>query len=79
MAHGHGIAQYTRRTINDALQVEEGSLYPALQCLAINGWVKAEWGQSEKNQRLLGCKLNSTVETDFDSFNTAVPSLATLR
>jgi PadR family transcriptional regulator PadR len=49
--HGYGIAQYLRRTTNDVLQVEEGSLYPALQRLAINGWVKAEWGQSEKNHR----------------------------
>ncbi|HZF37650.1 MAG TPA: helix-turn-helix transcriptional regulator, partial [Blastocatellia bacterium] len=33
------------------LQVEEGALYPALQRLAIKGWVKAEWGQSENNRR----------------------------
>jgi len=49
--HGYGIAQYLRQTTNGVLQVEEGSLYPALQCLSINGWVKAEWGQSEKNHR----------------------------
>jgi len=35
----------------DVLQVEEGSLYPALQRLAINGWVRAEWGQSDNNRR----------------------------
>lgn len=49
--HGYGITQYLRRTTDDVLQVEEGSLYPALQRLAINGWVKTEWGQSEKNHR----------------------------
>jgi len=49
--HGYGIAQYLRQTTNGVLQVEEGSLYPALQRLSINGWVKAEWGQSEKNHR----------------------------
>jgi transcriptional regulator len=49
--HGYGIARYLRQTTNDVLQVEEGSLYPALQRLAIKGWVNAEWGQSEKNHR----------------------------
>src|SRR5262245_12860365 len=55
--HGYGVAQYLRRTTSDVLQVEEGSLYPALQRLAINGWVKAEWGQSEKNHRARFYKL----------------------
>jgi PadR family transcriptional regulator, regulatory protein PadR len=49
--HGYGIAQDLRRTTKDVLQVEEGSLYPALQRLAIKGWVKAEWGQSQNNRR----------------------------
>jgi len=49
--HGYGIARYIKQTSNDVLQVEEGSLYPALQRLAIKGWVKAEWGQSENNRR----------------------------
>jgi PadR family transcriptional regulator, regulatory protein PadR len=49
--HGYGIAQYRRRTTKDVLQVEEGSLYPALQRLAIKGWVKAGWGQSQNNRR----------------------------
>jgi PadR family transcriptional regulator, regulatory protein PadR len=49
--HGYGIARYIKQTSNEALQVEEGSLYPALQRLAIKGWVKAEWGQSENNRR----------------------------
>ncbi len=49
--HGYGIARYIKQISNDVLQVEEGSLYPALQRLAIKGWVKAEWGQSENNRR----------------------------
>jgi PadR family transcriptional regulator, regulatory protein PadR len=49
--HGYGIAQYLRRTTKDVLQVEEGLLYPALQRLAIKGWVNAEWGQSQNNRR----------------------------
>jgi PadR family transcriptional regulator, regulatory protein PadR len=48
---GHGIARYIKQISNDALRVEEGSLYQALQRLAIKGWVKAEWGQSENNRR----------------------------
>jgi PadR family transcriptional regulator, regulatory protein PadR len=50
-AHGYGIAQHLRTTSDDVLQVGESSLYPALQRLLINGWVKAEWGVSENNRR----------------------------
>ncbi|MGJ5819238.1 PadR family transcriptional regulator [Paludibaculum fermentans] len=49
--HGYGIAQHILQTSQDVLQVEEGSLYPALQRMLIKGWVVAEWGQSEKNRR----------------------------
>ena len=49
--HGYGIALYLKQISQDVLQVEEGSLYPALQRLAIKGWVQAEWGQSENNRR----------------------------
>src|ERR1044072_2561006 len=49
--HGYGIARYIQRVSDDVLQVEEGSLYPALQRLAVKGWVKAEWGISDNNRR----------------------------
>ena len=49
--HGYGIALYIKQISNEVLKVEEGSLYPALQRLAIKGWVKAEWGQSDNNRR----------------------------
>ena len=49
--HGYGIAQYIHQTSGDILQVEEGSLYPALQRMLIKGWVTAEWRQSENNRR----------------------------
>jgi transcriptional regulator len=49
--HGYGIAQHIQQTSEDVLQVEEGSLYPALQRMLIKGWVVAEWGQSENNRR----------------------------
>src|SRR2546429_7547723 len=49
--HGYGIAQHLRARSDDVLQVGESSLYPALQRLLLNGWVKAEWGASENNRR----------------------------
>ena len=49
--HGYGIAQHLKRVSGDVLQVGESSLYPALQRLLLNGWVKAEWGASENNRR----------------------------
>ena len=49
--HGYGIAQYIRQVSDDVLQVEEGSLYPALQRLQIKGWVTSEWATTENNRR----------------------------
>jgi len=49
--HGYGISQAIRATSGEVLQVETGSLYPALHRLERQGWVKAEWKQSESNQR----------------------------
>ena len=49
--HGYGIAQKIQEISDEVLQVEEGSLYPALQRLLVKGWVKAEWGTSENNRR----------------------------
>jgi transcriptional regulator len=49
--HGYGIALAIKQLSDDVLVVEEGSLYPALQRLLLNGWVKAEWKLSETNRR----------------------------
>jgi len=49
--HGYGIAQRLKIVSDEVLQVGESSLYPALQRLLLNGWVKAEWGSSENNRR----------------------------
>lgn len=49
--HGYGIAQRLRQMADDVLHVGESSLYPALQRLLLNGWVKAKWGASENNRR----------------------------
>ena len=49
--HGYGIAQQIKLLSRDVLQVDEGSLYPALQRMRQRGWLKAEWGQTPNNQR----------------------------
>jgi PadR family transcriptional regulator len=49
--HGYAIAQTIRAQSSEVLQVEAGSLYPALQRLAKQGWVTAKWGQTDANQR----------------------------
>lgn len=49
--HGYGIALYIRQVSDDVLQVEEGSLYPALQRLQLKGWVTSEWSMTENNRR----------------------------
>jgi PadR family transcriptional regulator PadR len=49
--HGYGIGQSIRSASDEVLQVETGSLYPALHRLERQGWVKSEWKQSENKQR----------------------------
>lgn len=49
--HGYGISQAIRANSGEVLQVETGSLYPALHRLERQGWVKSEWKKSESNQR----------------------------
>ena len=49
--HGYGIARHLKTISDDVLQVGESSLYPALQRLLLNGWVKATWGTSDNNRR----------------------------
>lgn len=49
--HGYGIAQRLKQISGDFLEVGESSLYPGLQRLLLNGWVKAQWGVSENNRR----------------------------
>ena len=50
-AHGHTIAEAIERTSENALEVEQGSLYPALHRLEDRGWLSSEWGVSENNRR----------------------------
>ena len=50
-AHGYGIARWIEHATDDALRVEEGSLYPALHRMATKGWIESDWGVSENNRR----------------------------
>jgi PadR family transcriptional regulator PadR len=50
--HGYALVQHIKRTSNDLLQVEEGSLYPALQRMLRAGWVKARWETSASGRRV---------------------------
>src|ERR1044071_4991920 len=77
--HGYGIARHIQRVSNDVLQVEEGSLYPALQRLSVKGWVKAEGGLSDNTRRALfyrltpgGRKQLATEIADFERLLEAV-------
>ena len=50
--HGYALAQHIKQTSNDLLQIEEGSLYPALQRMLKEEWVKAAWGVSATGRRV---------------------------
>ena len=58
--HGYALVQHIKRTSNDLLQIEEGSLYPALQRLLKDDLVKAEWSISSTNRRVRVYKLTAT-------------------
>jgi PadR family transcriptional regulator PadR len=83
-AHGYGIAQHVRTTSEEVLQVGESSLYPALQRLLVNGWVKAEWGVSDNNRRAryytltaLGRKRLAAERDEFDRLVVAIQKVLT--
>ena len=77
--HGYGIALAIKRLSQDVLTVEEGSLYPALQRLLLQGWVKAEWKKTETNRRArfytltpAGRKQLGTEVSQFELMMTAI-------
>jgi transcriptional regulator len=77
--HGYGIAQYLQRASTDVIQVQEGSLYPALQRMRQKGWIKAEWRTTPNNQRaryytitVAGRKQLGDEETGFAALIAAV-------
>jgi transcriptional regulator len=58
--HGYEIANSIQQISGDVLQVEEGSLYPALQRMLLKGWVTAEWGRTDENRRARYYRLTNT-------------------
>ncbi len=77
--HGYGIAQHIKTVSGEVLKVEEGSLYPALQRLQIQGLTDSEWGQSANNRRAryyrltrAGRRALGEAESSFDRLIAAI-------
>ena len=78
-AHGHAIAKHIQMTSEELLQVETGSLYPALHRLEAKGWIEAKWELSDKGKRARYYKLTregrkqlSTERSKWDAFTRAM-------
>src|SRR6059036_3337129 len=78
-AHGHAIAKHIQRTSQDLLQVETGSLYPALHRLEAKGWIAASWDLSDKGKRArfyrltaLGRKQLASEQSKWTAFARAI-------
>jgi PadR family transcriptional regulator PadR len=78
-AHGHAIAKHIQRTSENLLQVETGSLYPALHRLEAKGWIAASWELSEKGKRArfyrltpLGRKQLAAERSKWEAFSRAM-------
>jgi len=78
--HGYEIAKSIQQISRDVLQVEEGSLYPALQRMLIKGWVKAEWGATAENRRARYYKLTPVgkkqMEVETEQFERVIGAIA---
>ena len=68
-SHGHAIAKHIQRTTEDLLQVETGSLYPALYRLEASGWVAASWEQSDKGKRARYYRITPRDESSWPANN----------
>ena len=64
--HGYALAQLIKRNSDDLLQIEEGSLYPALQRMLKASWVAAEWGLSARNRRVRIYKITPAGRKQLD-------------
>lgn len=80
--HGYAIAQRIHVLSSDVLQIEEGSLYPALQKILMKGWAKAEWGISETNRKVrfysltpAGRKHLASEVSEYDRVTEAIQSI----
>ena len=77
--HGFEIARWIEQVSDEVLQVEEGSLYPALQRMLIKGWVKAKWGVTAGNRRARYYRLTplgrKQLEVEVSQFEQAVQAI----
>ena len=78
--HGFEIAEAIQRTSADVLQVEEGSLYPALQRMLVKGWLSAEWGKTDENRRARYYKVTAAgrrqLEREVESYRRVSVAIA---
>jgi PadR family transcriptional regulator PadR len=65
--HGYAIAQRIHVLSSEVLEVEEGSLYPALQKILVKGWASAEWGISETNRKVRFYRLTAEGKKQLDA------------
>jgi len=63
--HGHGIAKHIQRTSDEALQVEHGSLYPALHRLERQGWISANWETTDRGREMKFYRLTAAGRKQF--------------
>jgi transcriptional regulator len=78
--HGFEIAEAIRLHSEDVLQVEEGSLYPALQRLLMKGWLTGEWGRTGDNRRARYYRITGTgrrrLESEIESYHRVARAIA---
>jgi PadR family transcriptional regulator len=77
--HGYEIATFIKKVSDDVLQVEEGSLYPALQRMLLKGWVTAQWGTTDGNRRARYYRLTAAgrkqLEAEVSQFERVVAAI----
>lgn len=77
--HGYAISKRIKQCSSDLLDVEEGSLYPALQRMLVKGWLEAEWGTTETNRRARFYKLTKDgakqLRTETEDFRRMVAAI----
>jgi PadR family transcriptional regulator, regulatory protein PadR len=64
--HGFEIADFIQQTTENVLQVEEGSLYPALQRMLVRGWIQGDWGKTDENRRARYYRLTAEGRRQLD-------------
>lgn len=78
--HGFEIAEAIRLHSEEVLQVEEGSLYPALQRMLMKGWLTAEWGKTEENRRARYYRISVAgrrrLESELESYHRVARAIA---